>query len=260
MCGRYVLKTSVPELARMFGVDLDPSYDLTLDPNLDRSLSDSPASTALADPVTGELLDFNSFNIAPTRRVVICRHDPAGRPELRFMRWGLIPHWSKDTKSAARMINARAETAAEKPSFRTPLRKQRCIIPASGFYEWKRDGQRKQPYFFRGTDDTPLAFAGLWERWRDPSGTPIHTCTILTTAANATVAQVHHRMPVVLSPESFDAWLDAPRTPVDAVSSLMAPCLDRSLHAYPVSTLVNNARNDEPRCIEPLGDLLSTQP
>ena len=220
------------------------------------SLGGAPTDTTLPDPVTGAWVDFNSFNIAPTRTVAVCRHDDTGTPELRLMRWGLIPHWSKDAKSAARMINARAETAAEKPSFRTPMRARRCIVPATGFYEWKRAGKLKQPYFFRGTGDTPLALAGLWERWQDGSGGIIHTCTILTTDANATVGQVHHRMPVILPPDAFDAWLDAPRTPIDALRPLLSPCPADVIEAYPVSTLVNNARNDEPRCIEPLGDLL----
>ena len=216
---------------------------------------------AWLDRSTGELLDVTSFNVAPTQTVITCRSDDSGQRHLIPMRWGLIPSWSKDDKSAARMINARAETVAQRPAFRSALKRRRCLIPASGFFEWKREGKLKLPYYFSLRSGEPFAFAGLWEVWRRPDTTEaIRSCTILTTAANALVNTVHPRMPVILRPESFDAWLDLDAKAGSAVDTLTAPLAADEMQAYPVSTLVNTARNNEPRCIKPLGHPVQPEP
>src|SRR5262245_13513854 len=150
------------------------------------------------------------WNIAPTQDVAVIRQDPK-EPKRRFtlMRWGLIPYWAKDPSMGARAINAVSETAAEKPAFRDAMRQRRCLVPADGFYEWKRTGPKtKQAYNIGLKDDALFAFAGLWERWKDPQGQIIRTCTILTTQANALLAGVHDRMPVILHPDDYDLWLD----------------------------------------------------
>ena len=192
------------------------------------------------------------WNIAPTQDVLIARDDAQGVRELAAVRWGLIPPWAKDTKMSARMINARSETASEKPSFRDAWRRRRCIIPADGFYEWLRVGERKRPFCFRRADGDPMAMAGLWESWRSPQGDTIESCSILTTAANTVVGTIHDRMPVILGAVDFDAWLDVDGSDGRAVSALTGPCSDDVLVAYEVSTLVNSARNDQAACCEPL--------
>ena len=149
------------------------------------------------------------YNIAPTQAVPIIRQHPKEpRRELSLVRWGLIPSWSKDASSAARMINARSETAATLPAFRDALRLRRCIVPADGFYEWQKTAKTKQPFCFEVRDGELFGFAGLWERWKDAAGNWIKTCTILTTTPNAATAAVHDRMPVILNPDSYDLWLD----------------------------------------------------
>ena len=196
------------------------------------------------------------YNVAPGQNIAAVRLEPDGR-RLAMLRWGLIPGWAGDPAIGNRLINARAETAASKPSFRAAFRSRRCLIPTTGFYEWQRAGAVRQPYLIGRGDGRLLAFAGLWERWTvrrgltlpgslaafEP-GDVIETCTILTTAANAVVAPVHDRMPVILPPEAFEPWLRGERPP-------LGPCADETLAARPVSTLVNNPRNDDPRCLEP---------
>lgn len=223
MCGRYVLKAALPDIARMLGMDVD----LAIDPR---------------------------YNIAPTTPVPACRMEEPDHKTLTLLRWGLIPHWAKQADGEYRMINARAETVAEKSAFRSPLRNRRCLIPADGYYEWKSTGGRKQPYYFSMKDGNPFCFAGLWERWQPAEGDPIESCAIITTGANALGAEVHHRMPVILAPEDFDRWLDPRVTQADEVLPLLEPFPPEAMTVYPVSTLVNNARVDEPRCITPLVD------
>jgi putative SOS response-associated peptidase YedK len=250
MCGRYALKTSTPALAAMLGMDLCGA-DIS---GTDISWSAATAD-AIPDMATGELIDINSFNIAPTQPVLVCRAGtgPSNSPwSLQWMRWGLIPSWSKDDKAGAKMINARAETVRERPAYRQAMRQRRCLIPASGFYEWKRTGKLKQPYFFGSADHEPIAFAGLWETWRNPNGDIIASCTVITTEANAVVAPVHARMPVVLARESFAKWLAPGELPQTQAQTLLQPAPAQTLVAFPVSTLVNNARNNEPRCLEPI--------
>src|SRR5271167_4029500 len=174
--------------------------------------------------VSGEEEWNPRFNIAPTRPIPVIRQNPK-EPirELSLMRWGLIPSWAKDSSIAAKMINARSETAATKPAFRDPLKLRRCLIPADGFYEWKRRGSAKQPFCFEVNDGELYAFAGLWERWRDPSGQWVKSCAILTTTPNALTSAVHDRMPVILDPDSYELWLDPGLTDADVVSQLLKP-------------------------------------
>ena len=197
------------------------------------------------------------YNVAPSQDVAVARASDSGRT-LAMLRWGLIPAWAKDPAIGHKLINARSETAAEKPSFRSAFRHRRCLIPADGFFEWQRRGKTRQPWLFGLRDGTPLAFAGLWERWTVPEGATlsgslaerspgeaVETCTILTTAANDTVAPVHGRMPVILPPESWDAWLAGEEVP-------LGPYPADAMTAQPVSTHVNRPANDDPRCVEPI--------
>jgi putative SOS response-associated peptidase YedK len=211
------------------------------------------------------------YNVAPTKNVVavVQRHprDGEGTPDpdttvrsLRVMRWGLVPSWSKDPKAGARMINARSESAAEKPSFRRALQARRCLLPADGWYEWQRGPDRKQPYYTHYADGASLAMAGLWEFWRpagndavDPTLHPdgLVTACVLTTAAVGPLAQVHDRMPLVLPPSAWDAWLD-PDTGSDSVTDLIVPPsaeLVARMELRPVSALVNSVRNNGPELL-----------
>jgi putative SOS response-associated peptidase YedK len=193
------------------------------------------------------------YNICPTQDVPVVRAGAAAGRELVMMRWGLVPAWSKDAAIGSRLINARAETVAEKPSFRSAYKSRRCLIPADGFYEWlKPESGPKQPYRITLAGGAPFAMAGLWERWeKAPDGTALETCTIITTAANEFVRPIHHRMPLILGATVHDAWLDA-ATPPDILSALPNP-YDGALEAHAVSTRVNNPRNDDDACIEPPG-------
>jgi putative SOS response-associated peptidase YedK len=198
--------------------------------------------------------DWNPrYNIAPTQPVPVIRQHPKEPVrQLSLMRWGLIPHWSKDASGAAGMINARSETAATKPAFRESLKFRRCLIPADGFYEWKRDGKTKQPFCFEVNQGKLFAFAGLWDRWKDPSGNWIKTCSILTTTPNAVTSGVHDRMPVILDPDSYDLWLDPGMTKVEAVSDVLRPCDPLQMRCYPVSTRINHVVNDDQGCSRPV--------
>jgi putative SOS response-associated peptidase YedK len=218
------------------------------------------------------------YNIAPTQEVLVVRQDPAdGRRVADMLRWGLIPAWSASEKGNAGppMINARSETLASKPMFRSAVRRRRCLIPADGFYEWQQSPSgakgKKQPYFIHRPDDGPFAFAGLWERWQskvpaanhEPSPNPslhgrgddeeapltIESCTIVTTEANAALRELHERMPVVLAPCDYAMWLDPKVEDPAALAHLLAPCADEELIAEPVGTHVNKVANDDPRCV-----------
>ena len=176
---------------------------------------------------------------------------PGGR-ELSLVRWGLIPSWAKDPSVAAKMINARSETAATKQAFRDALKSRRCLIPADGFYEWLRTGKAKQPYCFEVNEGELFAFAGIWDRWRDPSGNAVDTCSILTTTPNAMTAQVHDRMPVILDPDSYDIWLDPGMRDVTTASELLKPYDAQFMRCYPISTLINHVANDDEECSAPV--------
>ncbi len=197
------------------------------------------------------------YNVAPSQDVAVARTTDGARA-LAMLRWGLIPAWAKDPTIAWKLINARSETVGEKPSFRAAFRHRRCLVPADGFYEWKRRGGTRQPWLFGLGDGAPMIFAGLWERWTIPDGASltgslaerspgdaVETCTILTTAANETVAPVHGRMPVILPPDAWDAWLAGEEV-------ALAPYPADAMTAHPVSTHVNRPANDDPRCVEPI--------
>jgi putative SOS response-associated peptidase YedK len=199
------------------------------------------------------------YNIAPTQPVPVIRQNPKEpRRELSLMRWGLIPSWAKDMSGAAMMINARSETAATKPAFRDPLTSRRCLVPADAFYEWKRTGKAKQPYCFEVNDGELFAFAGLWDRWKDPSGEWVKSCSILTTTPNAVTSSVHDRMPVILDRADYDLWLDPGMTNVEVVSEMLKRYDARLMRCYPVNSRVNHVANDDVACSEPI-ELAETQ-
>ncbi len=217
MCGRFTLRDRLNALLEQFAVEAN-------------------------DSIQHSLFE-DRYNIPPTQDVPIVRLADRKR-ELAVARWGLIPPWTKDPKKAPLLNNARAETITEKPSFRSAFKSRRCIIPGSGFFEWKTEGKVKQPFYFINPDGKMLAFAGLWEQWND-----IETCSIVTTEANEVMAPIHHRMPVILGLNDYDEWLDSSSTDV---AHLLAPCPPSELTCYPVSSVVNNARNNVPECIEPV--------
>jgi putative SOS response-associated peptidase YedK len=189
------------------------------------------------------------YNIAPTQSVPVIRQNPKEPVrELSLFRWGLVPSWAKDPSVAARMINARSETASTKPAFSEALKFRRCLVPADGFYEWRKTGKAKEPYCFEINDGQLFAFAGIWERWNDPSGKPLETCSILTTTPNAVTSAVHDRMPVILNPDNYDLWLDPGLKDAALVSDLLRPCDARLMRCYPVSSRVNSVINDDEEC------------
>ena len=218
MCGRYLITTPVEAIRQIFQVDQRPNLAAR-------------------------------YNVAPTQSVPIIRRGESGR-ELVTVRWGLVPFWAKDLKIGARMINAKAETVAEKPAFRDGYKRRRCLVLADGFYEWKKIEGGKQPYLIRLKSAGPLAFAGLWADWKDKeSGERIESCTIITTEPNALMASIHNRMPAILPPEAYDLWLDP-----DAADgrALLGPFPAEAMEAYPVSQRVGNVRNEGPDLAEPI--------
>lgn len=226
MCGRFALIAPGETLIEQFG--LSPEASSTLSPLSPR------------------------YNIAPTQPVLAIRlaRDSEER-EPAIFHWGLIPSWSKDRKFGSRLINARSETVAEKPSFRAAFRRRRCLIPADGFFEWQRNANRKQPIYVHSHDGKPFAMAGLWETWHAADGSVIDSCTILTTEPNELMEPIHNRMPVILESPDYDMWLHPGDDPSVALH-LLRPYPSEKMNAYPVSTLVNNPRNDSPECIKPL--------
>ncbi len=196
------------------------------------------------------------YNIAPSQPIAVVANNNPQR--LEFFRWGLIPSWAKDPKIGNRMINARAETLAEKPSFKTAYKRRRCLIPADGFYEWRRSpvGKTKIPMYIKLHNDELFAFAGLWELWQGPDGSDILSCTIITTSPNELVAEIHNRMPVILPPESYGPWLDPAEQRPEELDALLKPFPAAQMMAHRVSTTVNNPRNDSPECITPVDSLL----
>ena len=217
MCGRYTLIADLGDLAQRFEFD---GSDFSYDPG---------------------------YNIAPTESVLTVRNLD-GR-EAAFMRWGLIPFWAKDPKIGARMINARAETVAEKPAFRNALKKRRCLVLADGYYEWQKTPAGKRPFRIIMHSGEPFAMAGLWETWNDPKGNVVPSCTIITTAANDFLSPIHNRMPVILPRESEEMWLDSGVEDPASLIGILAPYPEECMDAYEVSTIVNYARNDGPEVI-----------
>lgn len=221
MCGRYALLPDRRQIASMFDV-------------------------------AAEDLDEARYNIAPTQDIPIIRQDSLHNREMVRARWGLIPHWAKDPRDLkASMINARAETVAAKPAYRAAFRQRRCLVPALGFYEWKKEGRSKQPYFVCRKDRQLLAFAGLWDRWSG-NGDVIDSCTIITTEANDLVRTIHDRMPVILSPEDFELWLESDVQDLARLQALLMPYPAEELDAYPVARTVGNPRAQGPELVEPV--------
>jgi putative SOS response-associated peptidase YedK len=192
------------------------------------------------------------FNIAPSQSAAVVREGADHERTLAMLHWGLIPPWARDLKSGPHPINARAETAHERPMFRKALRVRRCLVPASGFYEWKKVNGAKRPYFCRLRDEEPFGMAGLWEHWHGPDGEDIESFTILTTDANDLMAELHDRMPVIVDPADYAVWLDPEVTDPHVVEHILRPFPADRMEAYPVSPAVNNPKHDDPSCIERL--------
>lgn len=220
MCGRFTLRTPPHVLVRQFQLGDDPGWK-------------------------------PRYNIAPTQLVLGVRAltGNPGRTHVP-LRWGLVPSWSKDSKIASRMINARGETVATKLSFRSSFKRRRCLVLADGYYEWKKEGSGKQPFYIRFQDERAFAFAGLWERWSDADGQRMETCTIITTDANPLTQPIHERMPVILRPDDYDLWLDPEFQNIGPLQQLLGPFESEEMTAEPVSTYVNKPTNDSPKCIQ----------
>ena len=220
MCGRFTLTSNLDELQGRFGflsefTDHEPRY-----------------------------------NIAPTQPVLTVTNDGQRKGEL--MRWGLVPFWAKDLKIGARMINAVGETAATKPAFRAAFKKRRCLVLASGFYEWRTEGKQKLPAYIYPRSGEPMAFAGLWETWKSPEGQVVKSCTIITTSANSFIQQIHHRMPVILSDETQALWLDPLTEDSQILEPLLIPAPTEFLTSHPVPNAVNSVKNQGAECNLPL--------
>lgn len=198
------------------------------------------------------------YNICPTQPVACIRQVNDSRRETAMLRWGLVPFWSKELKIGARMINARSETVTTKPAFRAAFRARRCLIVADGFYEWKKTGKTKQPYYISRNDRQPFFMAGLWESWQnknkagDDSAQAVETCSVLTTEANPLMQPLHDRMPVILEPPKVDIWLDNQFEDRNQLQKLLVPYAANEFQTWPVSTRVNKPGNDHPDCIEPI--------
>lgn len=200
------------------------------------------------------------YNVAPTQPIYVVRQRDDGRA-VELHRWGLVPAWAKSPANGARMINARAETVATSPAFRASFLRRRCLIPADGFYEWRRDGRRKQPFLIHTPTDAPLAFAGLWAPWRDPqTGTWLLSAAVVTTAANATVGKLHDRMPAILGADEWPLWIDPAIRDPGLLRDLLQPADDELLQLRPVSALVNNVNNEGPELLRPLDSPLTDAP
>ena len=213
----------------------------------------SPEVIAQQFALTDLLLFTPRYNIAPSQSIAAIRIDPDTTTRtLVMLRWGLIPSWAKDAKIGNQCINAKAETVAEKPSFRSAFKKRRCLIVATGFYEWQVQGRTKHPMWIGLKSRHPFAFAGLWEQWTPAEGQPLETCTIITTEPNDLLAPIHNRMPVILTPTVYDQWLDPTFQQSESLKVLLRPYPSDELTVYPVSTLVNNPRHDVPQCLEPV--------
>lgn len=184
------------------------------------------------------------YNIAPTQAVPVVRFDNGAR-HFVLVRWGLVPSWAKEISPSSPMINARSETVFEKPSFRSAVRRRRCLFPVDAFYEWHRSGSRKQPFLIRRADARPFAMGGIWEHWIGADGSELESAAIITTAANATLAPIHHRMPVIIERSNFERWLTTPETDAESLSSLMGPASEDLLEAFEISDRVNKVANDD---------------
>lgn len=191
------------------------------------------------------------YNIAPSQQVLAIISDGKER-RIGHLKWGLIPHWAKDERIGYKMINARAETLAEKPSFKHLFKRRRCLIPADGFYEWKKENGKKTPMRIRLKSGEPFAFAGLWSRWVSPDGRDVYSCTIVTTRPNRLMETIHDRMPVILRPEGEEVWLDKSIEEPELLHNFLEPYDADEMEAYEVSTIVNSPKHNDPQCIEPV--------
>jgi putative SOS response-associated peptidase YedK len=221
MCGRFTLHLPPDLLAEIFGLSEIPVFP-------------------------------SRYNIAPTQQVAAIREKANGLREMDFLRWGLIPSWAKDKSVGNRMINARSETVAEKPAFRKAVRLRRCIVPASGFFEWREAEKRKLPFYLRCRDGSPMAFAGMWDAWKSPEGETVESCTILTTSSNELIEPLHDRMPVILHSEEYHLWLNREITDPEKLMPVFRAYPANLMEMYPVSELVNSPRNDSPDLIKPI--------
>jgi putative SOS response-associated peptidase YedK len=222
MCGRFTLHQSAAALAKAFHLEYVP--DLSA-----------------------------QHNIAPTQIVPTVLQNPeSNKYEFQQLRWGLVPSWAKDPKMGAKLINARAETLAEKPAFRSAFKRRRCLVLADGFYEWQHQKDKKQPFYFRLQDGQPFGFAGLWELWQSPTGEEIASCAIVTIAANELLQPIHERMPAIIAPQDYDLWLNTQVQTPEQLQPLLRPYPADAMTAYPVSALVNNPKHNSPECIMPL--------
>lgn len=224
MCGRFSLTTDILKLQQQFNFEFND--EITINPR---------------------------FNIAPSQQVLTIGSD-GGKRIGTTMKWGLLPFWSKDVKIGYKMINARAESIDEKPSFRTPFKSKRCLVLADGFYEWKKEGKEKQPFRFVMKEEKPFAFAGLWDQW-NKAGESLYTCTIITTRPNKVTEEVHDRMPVILDEDVYDIWLNPKTDDTDYLKSLLIPYPAEKMKAYPVSQIVNSPKNDIVDCLSPLNSI-----
>jgi len=222
MCGRYALRSSTPRIAQLLGVETPEEIP-------------------------------PRYNIAPTQPVPVCRERAGHGRELTRMRWGLLPGWAREGSTRYQMINARAESLDQRPAFRAPFRRRRCLLPADGFYEWRALRGRRQPSFICLRDGGPFCFAGLWESRTGEGGEIIESCVIVTTTANALLAPIHERMPVILEGADYARWLDPGLTDTSLLAPLLRPYAAEKMITWPVSSHVNNPRNDDERCVETTG-------
>jgi putative SOS response-associated peptidase YedK len=216
MCGRYVIQSTPAEIITRFGLD--------------------------------ECADFGPrYNIPPGTDIPVIRYSPEGKRVLHLLSWGLVPHWSKDPGIGAKLNNARGESVADKPSFRDAFKRRRCLIPASGFYEWKAEGKIKQPYYISLKSGEPMAMGGLWESWKAPDGIILRTVCVVTTSPNSVMEPIHERMPVIVAPENWQSWLSGMH---GDVAGMVAPYRDGEMQAWPVSRRVSKTQDDDAGLIE----------
>lgn len=223
MCGRFTLQIPPELLAEIFGLIEIPTF---------------PAR----------------YNIAPSQLVAVIRQNGDGQNRLDMLHWGLIPSWAKDKSIGNHMINARCETVAEKPAFRHAIKYRRCLVPSSGFFEWKQEGKVKKPLYVTLKDISPMVFAGLWESWKSPEGEVTESCTIITTSSNKLIESLHNRMPVILHHQEYDVWLDREISDPEKLKSLYKPYPPNLMEMYPVSPQVNSPKNEGPGLINPVKD------
>jgi putative SOS response-associated peptidase YedK len=242
MCGRFRVARSKELLEEAFGAEAD----FAVEDDAGAEVADSGARWGASYAPR--------YNAAPGQKILVVRQDAArqnsAQPvrKLSPLRWGLLPAWAKDESLGYKMINARAETAAAKPAFREAMRRRRCLIPADGFYEWRRDGKRRIPYCFTLADGRLFAFAGLWEQWRGSQGKTVESCTILTSESNELVSEIHDRMPVILAPENYDLWLDPGFARPEALEPMLQPYPAARMRRYRVGERVNSVQYDDPEC------------